>query len=60
MRQIRRVLLAYTKINLSLEYDSEGETSTGSTLPLYTSFFSIPPPQLLLPASINSLFFIIT
>ena len=37
MRQTRRVLLAPTKIMLSLEYNSESKASTGlSSLSLYT------------------------
>jgi len=44
MRQTRKVLLALTEIDSSLEYDSEGETSTGFVLSLYISLLPIPPP----------------
>jgi len=38
---------------LSSEYESESETSTGSTLSLYTSLLPILPPVSSLPSPIN-------
>ena len=35
--------LSHTEISLSLEYESDTETSAGSVLPLYTS--PLPPPS---------------
>jgi len=37
-----------------LEYESKTETSTGSALPVYTSFPPTPPPQSSSPSPIDS------
>jgi len=49
-----KIPLISTKIDSNSEYKSEGKTSTGSILSLYTSLQPIPPPppsSSLLPSS---------
>ena len=46
--------LVLTKIDSSSEYESEGESSTGSALPLYNSSPPTPPPLSSSPTPIDS------
>jgi len=48
-------LLALTEIESSSEYELEGETSTGSALPLYMSSLLTPLPLILLSSLSSSL-----